>query len=41
MASSGISFSIKRLAESMGWDEDAIVLAKNGSVVSFAETLRA
>jgi len=27
----------KRLAESMGWDEDAIVLAKNGSVVGFSD----
>lgn len=27
----------KRLAESMGWDEDAIVLAKNGSVASFSD----
>jgi len=27
----------KRLAESMGWDEDAIVLAKNGSVVAFSD----
>ncbi len=27
----------KRLAESMGWDEDDIVLAKNGSVVAFGE----
>lgn len=26
----------KRLATDMGWDEDAIVLAKNGSVVEFA-----
>lgn len=27
----------KRLAESMGWDEEAIVLAKNGSVVGFSD----
>src|SRR5258708_12111770 len=27
----------KRLAESMGWQEDQIILAKNGSVVSFSE----
>ncbi|MHB8644818.1 MAG: ribonuclease J [Thermomicrobiales bacterium] len=27
----------KRLAESMGWDEEAIVLAKNGSVVAFSD----
>ena len=27
----------KRLAMSMGWDEDAIVLAKNGSVAAFGE----
>jgi ribonuclease J len=27
----------KRLAESMGWHEDAIVLAKNGSVAAFSD----
>jgi ribonuclease J len=27
----------KRLAESMGWEEDQIILAKNGSVVAFSD----